>query len=128
GKKIPLTDGQAIRVYKNVPLAQARIDKGSAAEQVARGLAQALYQVMIGRQGGSGGSSTPSPAGGARGGRVSDTRPPDPSATSSSAAASPSIHTALAGIGSHTHAGIFFVLFSALTGARRESRRKRRVP
>src|SRR5262249_21904760 len=27
GKKIPLTNGQAIRVYKNVPLAQQHIDK-----------------------------------------------------------------------------------------------------
>jgi hypothetical protein len=78
GKKIPLTDGQAIRVYKNVPLAQSRIDKGSAAQEVARGLAQALYQVMVGRQRGPGGSSVPTPAGGAGGGSVGDTRAPDP--------------------------------------------------
>src|SRR5882672_1442023 len=77
GKKIPLTDGQAIRVYKNVPLAQARIDKGSAAQKVARALAQAAYEVMLGRQRGPGGSSVPTP-GGAGGGSVGDTRAPDP--------------------------------------------------
>src|SRR6266567_6674990 len=55
GKKVSLTDGQAIRVYKNVPLAQARIDKGSAAQEIARGLARALYEVMLGRQRGPGG-------------------------------------------------------------------------
>jgi hypothetical protein len=79
GKKVSLTDGQAIRVYKNVPLAQSRIDKGSVAQDVARGLAQALYQVMIGRQRGPGGTSIPSSTGGgAGGGSVGDTKAPDP--------------------------------------------------
>jgi hypothetical protein len=77
-KKIPLTDGQAIRVYKNVPLAQQHIDKGSVAQEIARGLGRALYQVMVGRQRGPGGSTIPASAGGAGGGGVGDTRAPDP--------------------------------------------------
>src|SRR5439155_1763093 len=44
-KKVSLTGGQSIRVYKNVPLAQRNIDKGSVAQQVARGMAQVLYEV-----------------------------------------------------------------------------------
>jgi len=76
GKKVELRDGQAIRVYKNVPLAQSRIDKGSVAQEVARGLARSLYEVMLGRQRGPGGISTP--AGGTAGGAVGDTRAPDP--------------------------------------------------
>ena len=75
GKKIPLTDGQAIRVYKNVPLAQQQIDKGSVAQEIVRGLGRALYQVMVGRQRGPAGGSVPASTGG---GAVGDTRAPDP--------------------------------------------------
>ena len=76
GKGIPLAPGQSIRVYKNVPLAQSNIDKGTVMQEVARGLARALYEVMLGRQrGGSAGSSIPTSTGG---GSVGDTKAPTP--------------------------------------------------
>ena len=76
GKGIPLAPGQSIRVYKNVPLAQSNIDKGTVMQEVARGLARALYEVMLGRQrGGATGSSIPTSTGG---GSVGDTKAPTP--------------------------------------------------
>src|SRR4051812_4686980 len=75
GKGIPLAPGQSIRVYKNVPLAQSNIDKGTVMQEVARGLARTLYEVMLGRQRGAAGASVPASTGG---GSVGDTKAPAP--------------------------------------------------
>lgn len=79
GKKVSLTPGEAIRVYKNLPLAQSHIDKGTLAQGIARGLAQGVYEILLGRQRGPGGTSSPVPTGGSTGGgSVGDTRAPTP--------------------------------------------------
>ena len=84
---VRLSEGEAVHVYKTVPLAQNRIDKGSAAQAIARGLAQGVYDILLGRQrNGTGGTSTsaPSSSGGAAGGgsvgdqRPAETPPPPP--------------------------------------------------
>jgi len=76
GKAVPVAAGEAVHVYKTVPLAQARVDKGSAAQAVARGLAQGVYEILLNRQrGGAGGSSIPTSTGG---GSVGDQKAPDP--------------------------------------------------
>ncbi len=78
GKAVPLTPGQSIRVYKNVPLASTQIDKGSVAQAVARGLAQGVYEILLNRQRGPGGTSVPGSTGGGTSGGVGDTRNPNP--------------------------------------------------
>jgi FecR protein len=79
GKRVSLSPGEAIRVYKNVPLAQSHIDKGSVAQAVARGLAQGVYEILLNRQRtpGSGSTSTPTPTSGGGTG-VGDTPAPTP--------------------------------------------------
>src|SRR5205823_14772918 len=81
---VRLAEGEAVHVYKTVPLAQNRIDKGSAAQAIARGLAQGVYNVLLGRQragtGSTGaGGSVPTGTGGT-GGAVGDQKadPPPP--------------------------------------------------
>jgi hypothetical protein len=82
GKSVLLGAGDAVRVYKNVPLAQNHVDKGAIVRQVARGLAQAAYEALLGRQRGATGTtgSTSSGAGSGGGGTgsVSDTKAPAP--------------------------------------------------
>ncbi len=56
-----LRDGDQIRVYRNVPLAKARIDKGAVAERAGRALMDAFYTLAragSGRTGGAGGGPT----------------------------------------------------------------------
>jgi ferric-dicitrate binding protein FerR (iron transport regulator) len=75
---VRLSEGEAVHVYKTVPLAQNRIDKGSAAQAIARGLAQGVYNVLLGRQrSGAGGSTVPTSTGGT-GGAVGDQKAPTP--------------------------------------------------
>lgn len=77
GKIVQLAPGDAVRVYKNVPLAKNVVDKGAIARQVGRGLAQAAYEVLLGRQRAPGASTTPASTGGSAGG-VGDTKAPNP--------------------------------------------------
>ncbi len=79
GKAIPLAAGSSIRVYKNVPLAQNMVNKGAVARQVARSVAQAAYQALLGRRtSGPGPAPTTPPAGGGTGGGAADPRAPTP--------------------------------------------------
>jgi ferric-dicitrate binding protein FerR (iron transport regulator) len=70
GNSVTLTQGASVRVYRNQPLAQAK-DRGAAWYQIAKGARDLFYQVMIGRQGGSGGG-LPVPGGGTSGGAQGD--------------------------------------------------------
>ena len=78
GKKVSLTQGQSIRVYKDTPLARSTIDKGSVARSVARGLAQTIYEVLLNRQRGPSGTSVPGSTTAGSGAGVGDTRAPTP--------------------------------------------------
>ena len=78
GKKVSLTQGQSIRVYKDTPLARSTIDKGSVARSVARGLAQTIYEVLLNRQRGPGGTTVPGSTTAGTGTGVGDTRAPTP--------------------------------------------------
>lgn len=78
GKVVQLGAGDAIRVYKNVPLAQNHVDKGAVARQVARGLAQAAYEVLLGRQRGPSGTTGAASGAGSGGTGVGDTKAPAP--------------------------------------------------
>jgi hypothetical protein len=80
GKKVSLATGESVRVYKNVPLAQNFVNKGAVARQVARAVAQAAYQALLGRRTTTGtgtAGSTPT-AGTGTGGGVGDTKAPAP--------------------------------------------------
>jgi hypothetical protein len=80
GKTIPLSPGDSIRVYKNVPLAQNFVNKGAVAQHVARAVAQAAYEALLGRgrTSGTGSTSSTSTAGAGSGGGVGDTKAPAP--------------------------------------------------
>jgi hypothetical protein len=79
GKKVSLAPGDAVRVYKNVPLAQNLVDKGTVARHVARAVAQAAYQALLGRRtSGTGTASPTSTPGAGTGGGVGDTKAPAP--------------------------------------------------
>jgi hypothetical protein len=80
GKTIPLAAGSSVRVYKNVPLAQNMVNKGAVAQQVARSVAQAAYQALLGRRTSGTGTtgSTPTVGAGSGGGGVGDTKAPAP--------------------------------------------------
>jgi hypothetical protein len=56
--------GESIRVYKNAPLAKARIDKGAVAHRAVNALAEAFYTIMTRVPRGAAGGS-PVPGGGA---------------------------------------------------------------
>ena len=56
--------GESIRVYKNAPLAKARIDKGAVAHRAVNALAEAFYTIMTRVPRGATGGS-PVPGGGA---------------------------------------------------------------
>ncbi|MBK5290264.1 MAG: FecR domain-containing protein [Acidobacteriia bacterium] len=58
-----LNQGEEIRVYKNVPLAKARLDKGGLVQRGMNALGDAFYTIMM-RGPGSGGGSTPVPGAG----------------------------------------------------------------
>jgi hypothetical protein len=78
GKAIRLGQGETVQVYKTVPLAQNRVDKGTAAGVVFRGAMQGVYDILLGRQRGStGGASSPTSTGGGSVG-VGDQKAPDP--------------------------------------------------
>jgi len=77
GKAVSVHPGEAVHVYKNVALAQSRIDKGSAAQAIMRGIGQGLYEILLNRQRGAGGGSIPTSTGGS-GGSVGDQRPANP--------------------------------------------------
>jgi FecR protein len=77
-KMVRLGEGEAVHVYKTVPIAQNRIDKGSAAQAIMRGLAQGAYEVLLGRQRGGGSSAPTTPAGGGGTTGVGDQRAPNP--------------------------------------------------
>jgi len=58
--------GESIRVYRNAPLAKARIDKGAVAQRAANALAEAFYTIMMrGPRAGSGGGAGVPGGGGA---------------------------------------------------------------
>jgi ferric-dicitrate binding protein FerR (iron transport regulator) len=66
-----LNGGESLRVYKNVPLAKSRVDKGQVLERAANALADVFYSIMLRspRTGTGGaapvpGGSAPSPGGG----------------------------------------------------------------
>jgi hypothetical protein len=79
GAKVPLSPGDSIRVYKNVPLARNFVNKGAVAQRVARAVAQAAYEALLGRgrSTGTGTGSSTSPGAGSGGG-VGDTKAPAP--------------------------------------------------
>src|SRR5258707_5163290 len=74
-----INPGEYIRVYKNQPLADKSIDKGSVVQQGLRAAAQAFYQLIY-RTPGGGGSSAPSSGspGGASGDTDKGKTPPPP--------------------------------------------------
>jgi len=76
GKAIQLRQGESVQIFKTVPLAQNRMDKGNAAAIALRAGMQGIYDILLGRRGA--GSSTP--AGGTGGGSVGvgDQKAPDP--------------------------------------------------
>jgi hypothetical protein len=83
--RVQVAAGEAVRVYKNVPLARNRIDKGSAAQAVLRELGRGLYDILARRSPGGGGPApsgggVPSGGGTAAGGSVGvgDQAPADP--------------------------------------------------
>jgi hypothetical protein len=92
-----LSAGDELRVYKNVPLAKARIDKGAVAQRSLNVLADAFYTIMrsgIGRGGGSGipgagGGGAPPSLPGDTGGTAPAPPPPPPGDTGSTAPAPP---------------------------------------
>jgi hypothetical protein len=61
-----LRTGDQLRVYKNVPIAKAKIDKGNVMRKSANAMAEVYYSIMMRgpRLGGGGGGSTPVPSGG----------------------------------------------------------------
>jgi len=61
-----LNTGEWIRVYKNTPLAQKTVDKGSIIHSALRAAADAIYTSIY--RGGAGGGSSPPAGGGSTGG------------------------------------------------------------
>ncbi len=59
-----LNAGDELRVYRNAPLAKAKIDKGAIAKNGLNVLADVFYQIMIRRPVGGGGGSVPGTNGG----------------------------------------------------------------
>ena len=61
-----LRTGDQLRVYKNVPIAKAKIDKGNVVRRGANAVAEVYYSIMMRgpRLGGGGGGSSPIPSGG----------------------------------------------------------------
>jgi ferric-dicitrate binding protein FerR (iron transport regulator) len=57
--------GEQLRVYRDQPLAKAKMDKGAVMERVANGLADAIYTILTRSPAGGGrtGGSTPGPTG-----------------------------------------------------------------
>jgi hypothetical protein len=81
-----LNAGDTIRVFKSVPLAQSRIDKGTVAQRTANALAEAFYTILMRTsRGGVGGIPGPSGGGSPLPGDTKGETPPPPSDTGSSA-------------------------------------------
>jgi hypothetical protein len=92
GKKVSLAPGESIRVYKNVPLAQNLVDKGTVARQMARAVAQAAYQALLGRRTsatGTPGSTTSAPGTGTGDTKAPTPPPPPPPPPPSSGSSAP---------------------------------------
>lgn len=77
-----LTGGEQLRVYKDVPLAKAKIDKGNLMRRASNAVAEAYYTIMMrGPRIGGGGGSSPVPGGSGRAPLPGDTaggEPPPP--------------------------------------------------
>jgi len=74
-----INPGEQIRVYKNIPLAKARVDKGTMIRRGADAMAEAFYTIMM-RGPRIGGGSSPVPGGGGAPlpGDTAGTPPPPP--------------------------------------------------
>jgi ferric-dicitrate binding protein FerR (iron transport regulator) len=84
GNETEVHAGEAIRVYRNEPLAK-RMDKGNAARMALRAAAQAVYEALYRRTGGTGtvggvptGGGTSGGTQGDKGGGTTGTAPPPP--------------------------------------------------
>ena len=92
-----LNAGDELRVYRNTPLAKAKIDKGAIAKESLNVLADVFYQIMIRRPIGGVGGSAPTGGGGAPTSLPGDTGatkpapppPPPPAPPSSGNATTP---------------------------------------
>jgi ferric-dicitrate binding protein FerR (iron transport regulator) len=75
-----INPGEAIRVYKNAPLARSRIDKGTVANRAANALAEAFYTIMMRapRPGTGGGGGVPGGPGPLPGDTEAPAPPPPP--------------------------------------------------
>jgi ferric-dicitrate binding protein FerR (iron transport regulator) len=81
GKVVQLRQGESVQVFKTVPLAQNRIDRGTAAGVIFRGAMQGVYDILLGRRASGGGVSAPTAGGGSTGvgdQKASDPPPPPP--------------------------------------------------
>lgn len=76
-----VSGGEQLRVYKNVSIAKAKIDKGSLAQRGANALAEAWYTIMMRGPRVGGGAGSPVPGGGGRPlpGDTGGAEPPPPS-------------------------------------------------
>lgn len=78
-----LTAGESIRILRDQPIAQSRIDKGALMERMLRGLSDAMTMVMMNPGGHAGGLGVPTPGAGSgntkgTGGTVGPPPPPPP--------------------------------------------------
>jgi len=89
GKPVRVGQGESVQVFKTVPLAQNRIDKGNAAAIAIRATMQGVYDILLGRRGSGGGTSGPATTGGGVGsvgvGDQAGQNPPPPPPPPSSA-------------------------------------------
>jgi len=73
--------GEAIRVYKNAPLARARIDRATVAQKAANALSEAFYTIMMRGPRGTGGGGVPGGSGPLPGDTEAPAPPPPPPPT-----------------------------------------------
>ncbi len=81
GNEKTLHSGESLRIYRNLPIARSRIDKGAVFERLVRGLNDAMTMVMMNPTTGRGGLGTPVPGAGSgntKGGTVGPPPPPPP--------------------------------------------------
>ena len=71
-----LNGGEQLRVYKNIPLAKSKLDKGGLFERGANSVAEAFYTIMM--RGPRGGGGVPIPGGGGSAPLPGDTDAPAP--------------------------------------------------
>jgi len=67
GDSATLRQGDSIRVFKGQRLVAQKLDKGLAAQKVLQAAREAVWQILLGRQGGIGGNGPGPTAGGAQG-------------------------------------------------------------